>query len=372
MSAVSIYDRFEDLPGAYREAFNPASVDIDHTDFFSSLPWFRHLADTVLDSQHRPRIYCEASGLALPMCHAAARTGIFGARRMTALANFYTPLYQALTNDSVTAQSDTQVQHALSGLVQSMANERPRWDSIDLHPMDPDSAAFRALIAAFRAAGMPVQRYFCFANWYLEVNGRSYQEYFDTLPSMLRHTLIRKSRQLEKTNRLHIEIVSTQIDRQEKLESCIAAYEQIYRASWKAEEPFPSFIPGLIRLCAEHGWLRLGIAYVDDKPAAAQLWIVYNRIASIYKLAYIERLSNLSIGSILTSQLMRHVIDIDHVTQVDFLSGDDAYKRDWMSHRRERWGMMAFNLQTIRGAISALKHLGGRYAKNLISGTRTQ
>ena len=35
-------------------------------------------------------------------------------------------------------------------------------------------------------------------------------------------------------------------------------------------------------------------------------------------------------------KLMRHVIDVDQVREVDFGSGDDAYKKDWMSDRRER------------------------------------
>ena len=43
---------------------------------------------------------------------------------------------------------------------------------------------------------------------------------------------------------------------------------------------------------------------------------------------------------------MQHVIDTDHVEEVDYLTGDDAYKQDWMSHRRERIGLVAFNPRT--------------------------
>ena len=33
---------------------------------------------------------------------------------------------------------------------------------------------------------------------------------------------------------------------------------------------------------------------------------------------------------------MEHVIDIDNVEEIDFLTGNEAYKQDWMSDRGER------------------------------------
>jgi hypothetical protein len=39
---------------------------------------------------------------------------------------------------------------------------------------------------------------------------------------------------------------------------------------------------------------------------------------------------------------MEHVIDVDRVEQIDFLTGNDAYKREWMSDRRERWRLCCF------------------------------
>ncbi|HEY8099303.1 MAG TPA: GNAT family N-acetyltransferase [Burkholderiaceae bacterium] len=250
----------------------------------------------------------------------------------------------------------------LQALIKTIATERPRWDTIDLRPMEADSQIFRSLINAFRKNGMAVQRYFCFGNWYLKVNGRTFQEYCDALPSKLRNTLERKSKQLENSNRLRIRIFSTP----DELDVGIDAYERIYHASWKTPETYPAFIPGLIHTCAEQGWLRLGIAYIDEQPAAAQIWIVYNNVASIYKLAYDEQFASFSIGTILTARLMRQVIDVDKVREVDYLTGDDDYKKDWMSDRRERMGLVAFNLYTLRGLFAACKNLGGHAVKKMI------
>jgi CelD/BcsL family acetyltransferase involved in cellulose biosynthesis len=71
------------------------------------------------------------------------------------------------------------------------------------------------------------------------------------------------------------------------------------------------------------------------------LWIVSERRAEIYKVAYDEAFKQLSPGTALTAKLMQHVIDIDGVDEVDYLIGDDPYKKSWMGARRERWGIEA-------------------------------
>jgi CelD/BcsL family acetyltransferase involved in cellulose biosynthesis len=247
-------------------------------------------------------------------------------------------------------------------MLQRIASEAPRWHRIDLRPMDVDSPLFSDTEQAMREAGMAVQRYFCFVNWYLLVEGRSYAEYAQSLPSPLRNTLKRKGRQLERSGRAEFAIITGP----DGLDAAIDAYLSVYRNSWKSPEPTPEFMPSLIRLCAHEGWLRLGVARIDGEAAAAQLWIVCNGVASIYKLAYDERHAALSLGSLLTARMMQHVIDVDRVREVDYLTGDDAYKRDWMSHSRKRYGLVGYNLRSVRGLALAATHLlGGRIRRML-------
>lgn len=361
MNQVRIYGRFEDLRPAHEKMFAEASrVD----GIFSSLPWFRLLFKTTCAGSAQLRIFSvesDATGhvpyCVLTMCYQIATAGWLRPRILTGLTNYYTSLFHPISS-----ATDQDTQNHFNLLAQAIAADSPSWDMIDLHPMAIDAPLFDSIRVAFRHAGMATQSYFCFGNWYLNVRGRTYQEYFDCLPSKLRNTLTRKTRQLEGSHRLRIEILSELAD----VAKGIAAYEKIYRASWKNSESYPAFMPGLIQLCAENGWLRMGLAYVDNQPAAAQLWIVSNSKAEIYKLAYDEQFAALSIGSILTAHMMQHAIDIDRVQSVDYLTGDDAYKQDWMSHRRERWGIVAFNLRTLHGIISAGKHIGGRLIKNAV------
>lgn len=355
MSSIHIYGRFEDLPEVFLDLFDDAAAA---NDFSLTLPWFALLVETTLERYQRLRIYGVKRDarpcLILPM-YEETNGRLMKTRRLTSLANCYTSL-----SGPVAGQASTGMGNILASVIGAMIGEKPHWDTIDLHPLAIDDDVFHDLSNALLAGGMLVQRYFCFGNWYLDVGGQSYKTYFDGLPSKLRHTLTRQSRKLTLAKRLRVTISTG-----ENLNQGISDYQQIYNSSWKTPEPFPSFIPGLIRLCAKQGWLRLGIAYIDDKPAAAQIWIVHNQVASIFKLAYDERFSHLSAGSILTASMMQHVIDVDKVGEVDYLTGDDSYKRDWMSHRRERWGIVAFNPHTLPGAVSAVRHLGARHIRNL-------
>jgi CelD/BcsL family acetyltransferase involved in cellulose biosynthesis len=122
---------------------------------------------------------------------------------------------------------------------------------------------------------------------------------------------------------------------------------------------------GLITRAAERGWLRLGIVWLKAEPVAAQVWIVANGKADIYKLAYDEAFKDYSPGTVLTARLMQHVIECDAVSEVDYLVGDDAYKKDWMSDRRERWGIVAYNPTTVVGAMGALREALGRLLKRV-------
>ena len=72
------------------------------------------------------------------------------------------------------------------------------------------------------------------------------------------------------------------------------------------------------------------------------------------------------IGSILTAHLFAHVIDNDRVSEVDFLNGDERYKQDWMSDRREYWGIVAYNTQTWKGRSAYLIEKAADYAKRII------
>jgi hypothetical protein len=249
-----------------------------------------------------------------------------------------------------------------------IASESPSWDLVHFRWLDRDAAIFTQLLIALELAGFVVQTYFCSGNWYEPIRGRSYQQYLDGLRSSVRNIARSKAKKIERSGRARIEIVAGG----DALDPAIQAYKSIYDSSWKRHEPCPQFMPGLLRTFAAAGWLRLGLAYVDGQPAAAQVWFVANRTASIYKIAYDQKYKDLSVGSYLTMHMIRHVIEAEGVTEIDYLTGDDRYKQDWMSCRRERWAILAMNPRTPKGLAAIVRHVGGRMIKRAVAHWRSK
>ena len=244
--------------------------------------------------------------------------------------------------------------------VAQLLRQSPGSAVVQLQPLDADSAWLAALQEGLRAAGYWTDRFFCSGNWYQPVPEGGFGAYWQQRPSALRHSMERGRRRLDKAGAWRIDI---QTDVSAGLEQALAAYQTVYAQSWKAPEPCPDFMPELIRTAAREGWLRLGVLWLDEQPLAAQVWLVYGGKANIYKLAYARGAEKFSAGTVLTQALMAHAMDVDQVQEVDYLSGDDAYKADWMALRRERVGLVAFDRRRLRGLLAAGRHFAGGWRR---------
>lgn len=321
-------------------------------DVFGTLDWFENLWAHGLDGQEEACLLLGRGPAAASLLPLLRGKGLHG------LSNYYSSLYEPVCADPL-ALATFMHEAALH-----LRGWRPRAPTVSLQPLDEGFAA--AAKEAFARAGYWTDTFFCFGNWYLEVAGRSYAQYQAGLPSQLRNNLERGRARLDRAGAWSLRIVDAP---GAALEEALRDYTRIYAASWKEPEPHPEFIPGLCRTAAARGWLRLGVLSVAGEPGAAQLWLVKDGTASIYKLAYDERLRRYSAGSLLTAHMMARCIDEDRVHVVDYLTGDDTYKRDWMSHRRERVGMIAFNPATPAGLAAALAHFARRALKRVVQRT---
>jgi CelD/BcsL family acetyltransferase involved in cellulose biosynthesis len=345
---TKLYAGFRCLPDSYSSVFEAGA----QSSFFMTRAWFENFTEHIVTDTSKLRIYgVERSDgspvAALPMIQVLPQR-MFAPNALESLSNYYTCSF------APAIRQDQDTEEVVEALTAALWNDRRAWEVLNLKPIARDSAIYSRLVKAFRASGMVVQTYACFGNWYLEVGGRSYDEYLESLSSVLRKNIPYNLRRLEKNG--HNEFVIR--TNEEGLEKFLADYEKVYSASWKIREATPEFIRGMARIAARNGWLRLGLIYVDGEPAAAQLWVVHKGTASIYKIAYDERFAKLSVGTALTAKLMQRVIDVDKVRIVDYLSGEDEYKKQWMSHRREFWGILAFNPRTLRGAAQIARHVG--------------
>lgn len=329
------------LNAAFKERAELPVSDLFHTQaWFDNLQAHGFVAPVRLHTVHWPRHAGEA-------CLHLMQSG---SGRLVSLFNYYSCLYGPLPPPGTVTPNDWL---AISGQIRHL----PGSAVVQLQPLDASSQWLAALEAALSAQGYWCDRFFCFGNWYQPVAAGGFSVYWAGRPSALRNSVERGRRRLSKAGTWRTEITSAESP---ALDVAIAAYETVYAQSWKQPEPCPGFMPGLIRTAAREGWLRLGVLWLNDQPLAAQVWLVHGGKANIYKLAYVQGFERLSAGSVLTTALMQHTMDVDGVHEVDYLSGDDAYKADWMALRRQRVGLLAFDKRHWRGWLAAARHGLGR------------
>ncbi|QYJ08555.1 GNAT family N-acetyltransferase [Qipengyuania flava] len=230
------------------------------------------------------------------------------------------------------------------------ADLRGKTHALTLAPLPDEDGSATQLEQALRSAGWIVSREPCDENHVLPVGGRSFSEYWAQRPGKMRTTLKRKAKKVE------VEIL-TRFD-----EAAWADYQAIYAESWKPEEERSDILEAFARAEGQAGRIRLGIARAGGVPVAAQFWTVENATAYIHKLAHIEAAKPLSAGTTLSAALFEHVIDADGVDLVDFGTGSDAYKRDWMEVNRPRYRLTALDWRQPRAWPALAKMLVRRLA----------
>ncbi|MDJ0832968.1 MAG: GNAT family N-acetyltransferase [Gammaproteobacteria bacterium] len=313
------FNDWQQLPASSDNLFLQAEQD----SMFFSRQWFHNLTDNGLENGQQLVLACVVKGdivlAILPLIRDETKN-------CQSLSHKYTALCSLLL-------AADQQQNILECLIDGLTRLSCR--SLRLEPLAEDDPNLSLLEQVMQSNGIPCHRYFRFYNWFHRCQGQSFTDYLSARPARLRNTIARKQRKLEREHGYSIQLFQG-----EQVPAAMADYHASYQASWKANEQYAGLIDGLATRFAEPGWTRLGILYIQQQPAAAQLWFVVHTKASIFRLAYDEAWKHYSPGSILTSYLMQHVIDQDRVNEIDFLTGNEAYKQDWMSQRRERWGMI--------------------------------
>ncbi len=276
-----------------------------------------------------------------------------GGRRASAFASWYTLAFAPIFSWSP-LEGSLKVQKGGASrqrsLIAAMARAlRSRFDAISLSPLDAEDGFVDQLKAGFSESGWLAVQSVATANWIAETDGQPFSVYWEQRPSRLRNTVKRKRRQAQLDT--HI------LDRFD--EQAWAAYEHVYAASWKPAEGSPAFLRAFAEQSGRWGSLRLGLAFREGRPVAAQFWTVDRSIATIHKLAHDEAAKADSPGTVLTAAMFEHVIDRDRPTIVDFGTGDDAYKADWMDEKRPLYRLDMYNRYT-PGGIAAAGYAGAR------------
>lgn len=283
----------------------------------------------VSDAAHSPALALlryEQKLLGLPVCH------------LNSMSNFYSPMY-GVTNSHI---------DEVVTLCQQEAHFTQA-DCINLLPLTSGQA--KVWTNALQKIGFVCHQYDHSVNWFQD-NIQSVEHYWAGRPSRLCNTLKRKKDKLQREGGYSAKILSSG-DHNELMQGLID-YHQVYFHSWKKNEPWPAFIDAIANMQWQTGELRLGLMYHHDTPVAAQLWFVNGRTAYIYKLAHRSDYSAQSVGTVLSAKMFDWVIEQDKVSRIDFLTGDDPYKQDWMDTRQPLLGIQACNRRRVAGQAKAL------------------
>jgi len=329
------FKNWDELP----ESANALLGQAASRSVFLSRPWFECLAGATLKDAETLLLACvlvkDEVKAVLPLVESA------GGNTLYSLKHGYTPLYRLLLADDGPEQ-------VLSCLAQGLSQLPIK--GLLLEPVAADDIRFGSLQDALETAGFTCERSFRQYNWVHRLQGQSYKEYMAERPARLRNTIARKRRKLERERGCEMRLFIG-----EDVPRAMSDYNLVYSASWKQSEVGNAdFLNCFMAAFSQAGWTRLGILYVKGQPVAAQIWFVRHGKASIFRLVYDQAWSQYSPGSILTAFMMEQVIDTDRVEEIDFLVGNDAYKQDWMSERRERFVLGCKNVRAQQASAGTL------------------
>lgn len=263
------------------------------------------------------------------------------ARRVSALANWYsfawTPIF-------VGDPDAVQQARLLDALTRHLLADNSQ---IDLYPLENGGA----LLDSLRRAGWFALSRPMGGRHLLRPAERDFATYWAARPGRLRTLVRRKTR-----NSPYALSISDRLT-----DDLWRDYVDVHARSWKAAEPGLGFLRALAEQESAAGTLRLGFARIDGRAVATQLWTVEHDVALIHKLAHDRAHDAGSPGTLLSHAMFAQAIDGDRVGLIDYGTGDNGYKTDWMEERIALHRIDAFNpryasswLPAARTAISAL------------------
>ena len=261
-------------------------------------------------------------------------------RKIELIGNIYSPIRYLLFNSS----DDKERKKILFYIFEFFTKFCKDWDIIDFYPIPEENHCFDLIKMAVNRTKFKPSEYFCFGDWYLDKIELSGDEYFEKLPKRVKKDISYNQRRLRNMGHYEFKLINNG-----DVDHYMDIYYGVYSRSWQERESIgPNFHRDLAKMAVRNNWLRLGFLFFNNVAMASQFWLACDGTAFILKTVYDQEFKKYSPGKILTSEMMKYVIDKDRVKTADYIHGDETYKEDWASERRERKGILIYN-NNIRG-----------------------
>lgn len=227
----------------------------------------------------------------------------------------------------------------------SIVRDYNKWDIFDICEISNEENWLPSVSEYFTRRGFSIREYDCYDNCYSDCIKGTSEDYFNSRSKSFRLSIRKNYNRLSKAGDIRFRVITGEADCPDYYE----IYSSIYSKSWKKKERVGrEFFPRMLRYAEKNQWLRIGIVYLNERPIATVFVIVAGKHAYFEKVAFDEEFRNFGAGSVCLYEMIKHVIDVDKVSVIDFLRGADEYKRHWVAKCRKRVGLMVYN-NTIRG-----------------------
>jgi CelD/BcsL family acetyltransferase involved in cellulose biosynthesis len=228
------------------------------------------------------------------------------------------------------------VQSSIKAIVEQVQQLRGEWDYIELSHGQEASPVFSGLCRELQAQGMR-EKVLHVAGCPYAVLPNSFEAYLGSMGSNLRYNYRRRRRALEREGRLEFVVcksgpeIREHFDELRVLHGLRFGQKQVRSAFLlpRIQEFHADVVP---RLTAS-GMARLYLLRMEGRTVAALYGFSAGKTFSFYQSGMDPAWSRLSIGLVMMGCAIEEAIGTGH-DEFDFLSGEQAYKRQWATHSR--------------------------------------
>jgi CelD/BcsL family acetyltransferase involved in cellulose biosynthesis len=234
---------------------------------------------------------------------------------------------------------------SLQAIVQHLIRGSVAWDVIDLRDFygaSPHPSIFQSL---FEAAGFVLRTEFDHVCPFIPIEGSWEAFYRSRFNRHHRKDHRREWRRLQAAGQPRIRFVTSfeaEPDLIERLTEtdCYHPKGGLNREGYFKLDGYRGFLSEVLPKAANCGWLTVALLECGGRVAAYYLIFQYNRRYYVYLTSYHREFSRFGVGKLLMLRMLEQCW-VSEGEEIDYLRGDERYKKDWAVQARQNLRLLA-------------------------------
>ena len=269
-----------------------------------------------------------------PLLKESARMYGLPIRRLRLLHNDHTP-----RADVIVAERP---EESYGAIWRALADERERWDVLQLGQLPPESPTRQILPDLAKADGRSTGVWRCDASPYLALKP-NWDEYLASLSPKFRQNLRNRLSRVKRLGEPRLEVfngTSAGVDEAVRLEA--SGWKRAAGTAIGSDPTVRRFYGLFAERAAEHGWLRLLFLTVNGHSIASAYALCYQGRLLLVKTGYDPDYAKCSPFKVLTYFALREAISAG-LTEFDFLGDAEPWKLEWTTTTRPHDWLFIFS-----------------------------